>query len=443
MRQDIFVVIRCHRTVFLALLLLLVFAGLAPPLSAQTLDHVDRVEEEAALEESARVEVELERALVAIRARRESVERQIAERSRDAEARPTPAVADAPRIVNGVLTWAYPATGALIRGAVPESSRSHCTGTLVGCRTFLTANHCVEGDRDASRYRVYFQNAGIVEVEAISEVHPEYDFPHADLAVLRLAEFPGGVTPVPINRSIVVGPGSEGAIVGFGRSGGLNDDYGLKRRGIVRTAACDRTESSLLCWDFDAPVGLPGEDSNTCNADSGGPLFIGDPGEQLVAGVTAGGTLSNCLEGDHSYDVDVRQFSDWIAALAGDDLNRTECPGLPSVGDSGVQVFGASQSLAAQQHVDYRLPLGDGIERLRVAVNGEDSGQTNVDLLVRRGDIATPEANDCHQAGSSNYAFCDFEAPAAGEWFIRIAQQGLSAGVYQVVVTLIDTPHHD
>src|SRR5262245_59209009 len=46
-------------------------------------------------------------------------------------------------IVNGDLTSAYPSAGALLFGADPAVSTIQCSGTLIGCDTFLTAAHCV------------------------------------------------------------------------------------------------------------------------------------------------------------------------------------------------------------------------------------------------------------------------------------------------------------
>ena len=64
-------------------------------------------------------------------------------------------------------------------------------------------------------------------------------------------------------------PGAMDTIVGFGRAGGDSQDYGLKRVATVTTAACvdDISDLTSVCWQFAGPGG------NTCNGDSGGPLF--------------------------------------------------------------------------------------------------------------------------------------------------------------------------
>jgi hypothetical protein len=393
------------------------------------------LEVDANLQEARRVEAELQAALEAVRARRGELEQRIQAGQVDKRA-PDRTSTDA-RIVNGVTTWAFPAAGALIKGASAGSAESWCTGTLIGCSSFLTANHCVHDDRDPAKYHVYLQAGGVFDVASISPERSDYRFPQGDLAVIRLSRAVEGITPVALN-SVAVANGAQGTIVGFGRSGGTRSDYGIKRAGRVITAACDRSETSLLCWDFNAPAGVPGENSNTCNADSGGPLFVsGADGALVLAGVTSGGTKSSCLTGDHSYDVDVRQFESWVRDVAGADIGTASCGAAAPVGATGTTVLGDGGPLAAGQALSYRLSVPSGLQRLRVAVNAQDEPSTNVDLFVKRASEASPQAADCSGNGPGNYAFCEFESPAAGPWFIHLRQGTASGGDYQIVVSLL------
>lgn len=420
---------KSHRTFVLSAVLVL--AGVHTAFGQAEFKEVAELEAAASVEELVRIEDELERALLDVWTQKRALEERAAagEVGRRGDE-------DEVRIVNGVLTWDFPTTGALLNGMTRESAGSHCTGTLIGCNTFLTANHCVERDRNPDHYYVYLQQAGIFSVEAISAEDPDYDFPEADYAVLRLGERVEGIRPTVVNSNPVPN-GTRGQIVGFGRSGGFRQDYGLKRAGRVVTAECDRPETTLLCWDFSGPVGLPGEDSNTCNADSGGPLFIDTAAGPVVVGITSGGSRSSCLEGDHSYDVDARQFLTEIQAFAGDDLGAASCGDLPAVGSAEVQVFGDTRELGSSGMKDYRIELPAGLARLRLAMNGQDEFTTDFDLLVKRGAVAAPAQSDCEENGSSNYAFCEFENPAAGSWFIRVHQKGSGSGTFQVVATII------
>ena len=422
------------------LVILLVFA----PASVQaqsSLEFVGELEIDANLEEAARLEAQLQNTLEELMAKRRELEQRRGGRARSTGGDSPEVLGNQYRIVNGVLTFGFPATGALLHGSSAATAGSWCTGTLIGSRSFLTANHCVEGNRDPATYWVYLQSGGIYAVESISPEIAGYDFPEKDLALLRLAQPVEGIAPVALNQSTVIADGTNGIIVGFGRSGGLNQDYGLKRLGRIVTASCDRPETTLLCWDFTAPVGLPGLDSNTCNADSGGPLFVDldNDGTLMVAGVTSGGTRTNCLAGDHSYDVDVRQFSDWIVEQAGDDIGRAAESDFGQVGTPSVRVLGANDELA-NGAVSYVLHVPSGIGRLRVALNGEDLFSTNFDLFVRRDGTASATENNCTQVGSSQYGFCEFQVTGPDTWSIMVQQTGAGSGRFQVVATLFESP---
>lgn len=402
----------------------------------RSLSSPEDAAKQAEIDAAAKAEAELEQTLQRLRARREQVQSAgQARRTRD----DIPELEDERgRIVNGAATIEFAGVGALVKGTSGPTAGSWCTGTLVGCQTFLTANHCVADDRTAANYQVYFQHAGFVGIEHISPPHREYAFPHADLAVLRLAQPVEGLPVTGINRAVVPDQ-TPGTLVGFGRTGGLAQDYGVKRRGSVKTAKCDRREGSLLCWDFQDPLNVPGANSNTCNADSGGPLFVQETATsptRVIAGVTSGGTRRDCLVGDHSYDVDVRQFSSWIAEQAGSDLGNAQCGARPVVGTERVTILAGSGRLEIGQAHEFRVPVPQGVRLLVVALNGTDNRNTNLNLFVKRGTPATSSNSDCARNGTGNYSACSFTTPASGDWFLRVDQQGQSPAEFQVVTTM-------
>src|SRR5512139_1602601 len=49
------------------------------------------------------------------------------------------------KIVNGVLEANHANVGALLFGNNPNTATTWCSGTMIGCQTFLTAGHCVDG----------------------------------------------------------------------------------------------------------------------------------------------------------------------------------------------------------------------------------------------------------------------------------------------------------
>jgi hypothetical protein len=349
-----------------------------------------------------------------------------------------------PRIVNGSLTFEYPSAAALLAGGNPATATVICSGTLIGCRTFLTAAHCVcEGNGadcqapnapDPSSLLVFTQNAGFLAVNEVI-VHPSYDFPIADFAVLKLGPVADGIRPSPLNTQTPAIP-MDGTIAGFGRSGGgsFNDDFGIKRVGSVETTNCASGDDvDLVCWDFLGPG------SNTCSGDSGGPLYMDFGSGDVLAGVTSGGASPTCLPNDHSFDGNVATYSAWIADQGGADVTNTACGTGAQVGDSDVDVLGVSGYLdATNATATHDLLIASGTGELRVAMNGHDDGTANFDFYVKHGAPPTPSDFDCAQTGIGQFGYCDFPAPPGGEWYVRVDRQA-GAGQYQIATTNLGT----
>lgn len=353
-----------------------------------------------------------------------------------------------PRVVNGLFTSQYPSSGALLIGSNPESAILTCSGTLIGCQTFLTAAHCVcdgtGGDcqpggllaPDPAAFHVFLQHAGIVAVSSIA-VRSDFDFPVGDLAVVHLAAPVTGIAPAPANHTASPPAGMDGTIVGFGRSGGGNFDYGLKRVGHVTMAPCtdDVSNTTSTCWSFLDPLGAPGADANTCNGDSGGPLFVDFGCGGTVAGVTSGGSSDTCLPTDHSYDANVFTYGAWVATEGGADVTATTCGAMPQAGQVGAPIaafVGVLDSFTTEGTHAVTVPAGT--TSLRVAMNAIDDGGADFDLYVRFGAPPTTTTYDCRRNGSGQFAACEFASPAAGTWYVLV-RRFAGTGPYQATAT--------
>ncbi len=355
-----------------------------------------------------------------------------------------PCAATFPRIVNGVTSHGFPTTGALLHSFAGDASAAAmiCSGTLIGCRTFLTASHCVEDDSNPSHYFIFLQHAGVFAVTSVTQ-HPSYttsSFPIYDVAVLKLASDVTGISPTAINQTdpTTFIPAS-GTVAGFGQTGGSAGDFGIKRAGAVTTADCQPssggTNAELVCWDYTAPIGPPGTDSNTCNGDSGGPLFMDLGAGEVVAGVTSGGIAGSCGPGDHSYDANVYAWRSFILGELGGD-SVTACGAVPPVGDSRTSVVGYDGFLdAAAASALHSLTVTANANLLRVTLNGEDNGSLDADLYVRAGVPPTTTTYDCKADGSGEYGGCEFALPAAGTWYFLV-NRSAGSGDYQVTATV-------
>lgn len=351
------------------------------------------------------------------------------------------------RIVNGLNTQDFPTTGALLYsgGAAisPANAASQCTGTLIGCQTFLTAAHCVD-DTTASHYWVYLQNGGLHVVSSIT-AHPSYNsnLSAHDIAIVKLSAPVTGIDPTTINSTHdldAMGVGLGGIVAGFGRTGS-GSDYGVKRYGGITTADCDTGATNgegndrLVCWNYDSTVGAPGTDSNTCNGDSGGPLFMTFSGSEQIVGVTSAGTATNCGVGDHSWDASVYFNAAWIAGQIGAD-STAACGSIPPVGDPMVTTTADSGTLSSGNTSDaFEVTLTGAPQLVRFTLNGTDDGSFNPNFFVKQGSGASAANFDCKADAASVFGACEFASPAAGTWSVFV-QRGAGSGEYQVTTTV-------
>ncbi len=345
-----------------------------------------------------------------------------------------------PRIVNGAPTGDFPEVGIVLQHAsrTDDTIVSLCSGTLVGCRTLLTAAHCVcafssddaasclaQGMVHPDELTVFLANAGRIAVDGI-QIHPEYDFTRrGDFAVLRLAESVATIEPAILDVAGRVAIGTAATIVGYGNTGGPpadQNDFGIKRVGSVRTGACSTTVSAdnHICWDF---VDV---DSNTCGGDSGGPLFVERLGSPRLAGVTSGGNNSSCLAPDNGFDADVFVHLDWLLPAIAASEGAIPCPEGPVLGDAELvasTVEGTLERSDAEAVIP--VPVPPDAAALLVTLNG---------ALYSNGRFSTPNEFSlslrppgaaqaaCIDASLGPFDVCRIDAPVAGTWQARIGR---------------------
>jgi hypothetical protein len=265
-------------------------------------------------------------------------------------------------------------------------------------------------------------------------VHTAIQFHQADLAIVRLAEPVSAIAPSEINTAGTPGEGTPATIVGFGRSGGQAEDYGLKRSGHVTLTAAPGDGAGRLWWYFRAPLGSAGTNSNTCNGDSGGPLFVETPAGVMLAGTTGGGHNGECLTDDLAFDTDLYAFRDWIAAVAGDDLDTAPCGSFAPIGATRTETFSTTAELGdAQRRAVHQFRVPAGTVELRVTMNGVHDADFNLALQpdVPGADIACQQED-----GIGQYGACIISSPIAGAWNVSVDRVA-GAGAYQVTAVAL------
>ena len=167
-----------------------------------------------------------------------------------------------------------------------------CSGTLIGPDLVLTAGHCseIEPERIVADTTDYTRGGIAVEV-AQTIVHPDWTSTN-DAALLVLATPVPGVAPRAIGAACTFDAftaGSPVELVGFGlTNAGANT--------VLHQASVPVTDPTCSdgngCRAAIAPGGefvAGGDGVDTCNGDSGGPVYFATPRGEVVVGVVSRG----------------------------------------------------------------------------------------------------------------------------------------------------------
>ncbi|MEO5741877.1 MAG: trypsin-like serine protease [Vicinamibacterales bacterium] len=212
--------------------------------------------------------------------------------------------------------------------AVGNDSQWGCTGTLIAPKVVLTAGHCADF---ATRI---FIGTDVTQPGAVVKVkrrvrHPQYhQGKHNDLMVLILEKSVDGVAPRTFAKKAKVDAATDGRVMGFGNTdAGGTLGYGQKRFVDVPVASphCRgqiNGEDDNVTYGCDVGLelvaGRPLLARDSCTGDSGGPFYLQQGNQWLLAAATSRATdsaMNNC--GDGGVYVRVDRYRTWINSIAG------------------------------------------------------------------------------------------------------------------------------
>ncbi|MBN8511031.1 MAG: trypsin-like serine protease [Burkholderiales bacterium] len=249
---------------------------------------------------------------------------------------------------------AHPFVGLVVFYDSAGNFSHRCTGSLISPTKLLTAGHCTAGTASA---RVYFQQDAGANFDPATGVDPVSGYPETcapgtlgtlcatasrvydddfvgltipntrDVGVVMLDQailmpeygqlpLPGTLDALDTARGT---QGTEFTISGYGltlrvQANSALSNISFRSRLMAKSTLVNLGSALNGGYNLQTQGNGSGR-GGTCSGDSGGPIFLGGPGSNLIVAVTSFGLNSLCRGTDFNYRVDRQEVLDWINTI--------------------------------------------------------------------------------------------------------------------------------
>lgn len=220
-----------------------------------------------------------------------------------------------PFIAGGSQTLGYPNVGAIKLGA-----DLHCTGTIIGKHTVVTAAHCIyEYEERLTTTATFFLGANINQGVGLKITGSEiptgptlaYDPKHYqnDIGLIYVEDV-GAIESARLHSgqptwNDLIDKKVSLVFVGYG--------YDVIKHQVAASGIKREAPWYISAFDTSTVRFPPNADGkNTCKGDSGGPAFLIDQGEFTLVAITSGSADGSCENGGTETRIDY--FRQWITA---------------------------------------------------------------------------------------------------------------------------------